>query len=64
MDLCMVDVTDLPAPVESGDEVVLLGPQGDAALTADTLAGWAGTIPYEILCGFSERVPRHYPTPE
>ena len=60
MDLCMVDVTDLPAPVESGDEVVILGPQGQDHLTADEIAGWAGTIPYEILCGFSERVPRRF----
>jgi len=58
MDLCMVDVTDLAEPVESGDEVVLLGEQGEARITAEELAGWAGTIPYEILCGFSERVPR------
>jgi alanine racemase len=58
MDLCMVDVTDLPEPVESGQEVVLLGRQGTEAITAEELAERAGTIPYEILCGFSERVPR------
>ncbi|GDX83402.1 hypothetical protein LBMAG42_52130 [Deltaproteobacteria bacterium] len=58
MDLCMADVTDLQEPVESGDEVVLLGGEGTARITASDLAGWAGTIPYEILCGFSERVPR------
>lgn len=58
MDLVMVDVTDLAEPVESGDEVVLLGAQGDERITADELAGHVGTIPYEILCGFSERVPR------
>lgn len=54
MDLLMVDVTDLPEPVESGDEAVLLGPLNPA----EELAQLAGTIPYEILCGFSERVPR------
>jgi alanine racemase len=58
MDLCMVDVTDLRAPVESGDEVVLLGGDGPARIGAAEVAGWAGTIPYEILCGFSTRVPR------
>lgn len=58
MDLCMVDVTDVPAPVESGDEVVLLGGQGAERVTAEELAAHAGTIPYEILCGFSDRVPR------
>lgn len=60
MDLCMVDVTDLSQPVESGDEVVLLGGEGSTRITAADLAGWAGTIPYEILCGFSERIPRHH----
>ena len=60
MDLCMVDVTDLSQPVESGDEVVLLGGEGSARITAADLATWAGTIPYEILCGFSERIPRHH----
>jgi len=58
MDLVMVDVTDIPTPVEMGDEVVLLGRQGDREITAWDLAKLAGTIPYEILCGFSERVPR------
>lgn len=58
MDLVMVDVTDVPEPVESGDEVVLLGGQGEARVTAEELAAHAGTIAYEILCGFSERVPR------
>lgn len=58
MDLCMVDVTDVPLPVEAGDEAVLLGCQGDQCVTVEEIAAWAGTIPYEILCGFSERVPR------
>ncbi len=58
MDLCMIDVTDLTTPVESGDEVVLLGAQGMEEITAIELASLASTIPYEILCGFSERVPR------
>lgn len=60
MDLCMVDVTDVPEPVRSGDEAVLLGRQGEEHVDADEIAGWAGTIPYEILCGFSERVPRRF----
>jgi alanine racemase len=58
MDLCMVDVTDLRTPVESGDEAVLLGRQGDEEVSVEELATRAGTVPYEILCGFSERVPR------
>lgn len=48
MNLTMVDVTHIPG-VESGDEAVLLGRQGDEAVTAEDLAGWLGTIPYEVL---------------
>jgi alanine racemase len=58
MDLCMVDVTDVVTPVESGDEVVLLGAAGGQRIGASEVAEWANTIPYEILCGFSTRVPR------
>jgi alanine racemase len=58
MDQIMVDCGD--DPVEAGDEVVLIGRQGDAEVTADELAGWIGTINYEVVCGISERVPREY----
>jgi len=57
MDLTMVDVTDLPETRE-GDEVVLFGRSGDRILRVDDLAEKIGTIPYEILCGVSRRVPR------
>ena len=57
MDLCMVDVTDVPG-VELSDEVVLLGRQGEGRVAVEELAGLSGTIPYEILCGISARVPR------
>lgn len=60
MDLTMVDVTDVPAPVDAGDEVVLLGEQGNQKITAWDLAEQADTIPYEILAGLSDRVPRVY----
>ena len=60
MDLTMVDVTDVPAPVDAGDEVVLMGEQGSQKITAWDLAEQAGTIPYEILTGISNRVPRVY----
>ncbi|HRY29879.1 MAG TPA: alanine racemase [Elusimicrobiota bacterium] len=59
MDQIVVDVTDVPA-VDVGEEVVLLGRQGKDAVTAEELAGWAETIPYEIVCGVSVRVPRRY----
>ena len=56
MDMVMADVTDVPG-VGLADEVVLLGAQGEERITPDELADLAGTIPYEIMLGFSERVP-------
>jgi alanine racemase len=58
MDQLMVDVGG--EPVEVGDEVVLFGRQGDDEIRAEEVAGWAGTIGYEIVCAVSERVPREY----
>jgi alanine racemase len=58
MDLTMIDVTHIPTTVEVGDEVTLLGAQGSDRISAWELAAWAGTIPYEILTGFSARIPR------
>lgn len=55
MDQMMLDVTDVPVPVSSGDEVTLFG---DGSITADWLASLYGTIGYEIICGISKRVPR------
>ena len=51
MNATLVDVTDLP-PVHTGDEVVLLGQQGDERITADEIAQWMETISYEVLCLF------------
>ena len=58
MDMCMVDVTDVPVRVSAGDSVMLLGAQGDDEIDAWALAEWADTIPYAVLTGFSERIPR------
>lgn len=44
----------------NGDEVILLGRHGDSQITVEDLAGWAGTIPYEILTNINTRVPRRY----
>jgi len=58
MNATMVDITGLE-PVHPGDEVVLLGRQGDALITADEIAQWMETISYEVLClfgTFNERV--------
>jgi alanine racemase len=57
MDLTTVDVTDI-RNVQQGDEVVLLGRQDDAEITADEMASWANTISYEIFTSIGARVPR------
>ena len=59
MDLTMVDATDVPDAAE-GDEAVVIGAQGAAAITVEEVAACAGTIAYEILCGIGPRVPRRY----
>lgn len=59
MDQFMVDVTDIPG-VELGDEVVLIGSQGNETITATEIADMIGTINYEVLCNISKRVPRRY----
>jgi alanine racemase len=59
MDMCMVDVTDIPG-VSEGDETVLIGSQAEERITAEEIACKTGTIPYEVLCGISSRVPRVY----
>ena len=59
MDYIMADVTGLEG-VETGAEVVLYGKQGAEAVTAWEVAELQGTIPYEVLCAVSKRVPRWY----
>ena len=56
MDQFMVDVGDQEVYV--GDEVVLIGKQGDEEITLQEIADLCETIPYEILCSFNERIPR------
>ncbi len=53
MDMIGIDVTDLPEPARLSDPVILWGPE----LPVEEIALWAGTIPYELLCGISSRVP-------
>jgi alanine racemase len=59
MDLTMVDVTDVPG-IEVGDEVVLFGDQGEAALSIEEVADGSETLPYEIMCTIGKRVTRIY----
>lgn len=60
MDWIMFDVTHIEG-VSVGDEVLLLGCDREGnCIHAEELAAWTGTIPYEIFCGVSKRVPRVY----
>jgi Alr-MurF fusion protein len=55
MDMTMIDITGIP-DVQEGDEVMVFGKE----LSVSRVAKWAGTIPYEILTGISQRVKRVY----
>ena len=59
MDQCMVDVTALDH-VSIGDEVVLIGKQGDQEITLDELGELSGRFNYEFVCDLNQRVPRLY----
>ncbi len=52
MNIIMVDITDI-SDVKLEDDVILLGKSGDEQLSAETMAGWAGTINYEIVTKIS-----------
>lgn len=59
MNACIADITDHPE-VAVGDEVVLLGRQGDEVIDADQVAAWMDTINYEVLCLFGNQNRRVY----
>lgn len=56
MDMMLVDVTGVD--VAPGDEVVLIGSQGDDVLTAREIASTIGTIPWEVICRLGSRIQR------
>ena len=56
MDQCMIDVTGVNN-ISRGDEALIFG---DGAITAEDIAGWLGTINYEVTCMLGHRVPRIY----
>jgi len=58
MDQIMVDVGNLK--VRLGDEAVLIGTQAKDRISAEELARYCNTIPYEIVCGLGSRIPRVY----
>jgi alanine racemase len=58
MDMIMLDVTGFG--VQTGDEVVLIGRQGDEEMSAREVAGTIGTIPWEVVCRLGSRIVRSY----
>jgi alanine racemase len=58
MDMITVDVSDVK--VETGDEVVIIGPQGGDRIEVREIAGVIGTNPYEVLCRVGTRIERIY----
>lgn len=59
MDQCMIDVTDVPG-VKVGDEVTIIGDSGENTILADDIGDATGTINYEIVCAFGQRLPKVY----
>ena len=59
MDQCMIDVTNVPY-VRLGDEVTVMGSDGIHEILADDIAEATGTINYEIVCAFGQRLPKVY----
>jgi len=61
MDQTIIDVTDVPGVI-SGDEAVLVGRQLSQEIPVAEFSDWLGTIPWEVLCSVTKRVPRVYRT--
>ena len=61
MDQCMIDVTEVP-DVKLGDEVIIMGSDGKNTILADDIGDATGTINYEIVCAFGQRLPKVYIT--
>ena len=62
MDQTIVDVTEIDQTVASGDLVTIIGRQGDAGIRLEEFSEWADSIPWEVLCAVTKRVPRIYKT--
>ncbi|MBS3787622.1 alanine racemase [Candidatus Bipolaricaulota bacterium] len=60
MDQFVVDISSLPDDVKEGEEVVVIGKQGDEEITPKEVADWAETINYEIVTQILPRVNRVY----
>jgi alanine racemase len=59
MDQCMIDVTDIP-DAALGDEAVVMGTQGKNRVSAEEIGEKTGTLNYEVMCGFGQRLPKIY----
>ena len=59
MDAFMIDVTDIPQ-AKAGDELVLIGKQGEEEITVDEFAEWNQSISYEVLTRMGRRLPKVY----
>ena len=59
MDLTLIDVTNVPG-VQTEDEVIFIGREGELSVSAEEIARTAGTLSYEVTCGIGSRVPRVY----
>ena len=55
----MIDVTDVPN-VKQGDEVIIMGSDGKNEISANDIADATGTVNYEIVCAFGQRLPKVY----
>lgn len=60
MDQFMIDVTDISSSVRVGDQVTLIGRDGDACITMEELGGISGRFNYELACDIGKRIPRIY----
>jgi alanine racemase len=59
MDQCMIDVTDIPE-ASQGDETIVMGSHGEKRVSAEEIGEKTGTVSYEVLCGFGQRLPKVY----
>ena len=60
MDQMMVDVTDIPETIKTGDRVTLIGRDGEQVITAEMLGKLSGRFNYELMCDLGNRIPRIY----
>lgn len=60
MDQLMVDVTEIPEEIKTGDPVTLIGEDGGLTITAEELGDLSGRFNYELICDLGNRIPRIY----